>query len=67
LRNEALNWTPWVDTVKSVGKAMFQGDAVDASEYMTHSTIEIRSSLQYPPPRTGGGFFENLFGLFGAK
>jgi hypothetical protein len=29
--------------MKSVGKAIFQGDAVDASEYMTHSTIEIRS------------------------
>ena len=39
-----------LDTVKPVGKAIFQGDAIDASEYMTHCTIQIRSPLQYSSP-----------------
>ena len=38
------------DAVQSLGKAILQGNAIDASEYMTHCTIEIRSPLQYPSP-----------------
>lgn len=39
-----------LDTVKPVGKAIFEGDAIDASKYMTHCTIQIRSPLQYSSP-----------------
>jgi hypothetical protein len=36
-----------LDTVKSVGKAIFQSDSVDASKYVIHITIQIRAPIEY--------------------
>jgi hypothetical protein len=37
-----------LDTVKSVGETIFQGDAIDAREYVIHRTIQIRAPIEYP-------------------
>ena len=36
-----------LDTVKSVGEAILQGDAIDASEYAIYRTIQIRAPIEY--------------------